>query len=176
MGTTKRMKPKLPRELANVPWITADGFFDPGQFPIEGPIRQCCKGGSDEFRHGCRFLASMAARGRTDAGIFLLGLLRYHEQNLAAATTIVETLGEFADPRCADVLVAELHRLPSSNTTRRYLDAVIVALTRLPPSIVGARLRQLADDASFSYRMRSKFADAAEEVAARASRNHDHGA
>lgn len=170
------MKPRLPRELAQgAPWITAEGFFDPGQYPLDGPARQCREPSSDEFRHGCRILASMAGRGRTDAGVFLIGLLRYHGQDLVAAMTIVEALAEFADPRCADVLAAELRRLPSSNTTRRYLDAVISALIRLPSSIVGARLEELAADTSFSSRMRAKLAGAASELAARASGLADDG-
>jgi hypothetical protein len=62
--------------------------------------------------------------------------------------------------------------------TRRYLDTVVTALTRLPPAMVGAGFETLAQDSSFSYRMRAKFAAAAEDVAYRggASRNLDDGA
>jgi hypothetical protein len=71
-----------------------------------------------------------------------------------------------------------LHRVPSSNRTRRYLDTVITALTLLPPAMVGAGFEKMAQDSSFSYRMRAKFAAAAEDVAyrGRASGGLDDGA
>ena len=154
---------RLPN-LAGVPWITARGTLDPAKFPIEAPIRQCLDPASEEFRHGCRFLGSMASQGRVDAGIFLLGLLLYYQDDLAVVTTVVEGLREFHDARCADALVGELRRVPSSNRTRAYLNTVIRTLTGLPAELVQDRLWQLAEDSSFSYRMRAKFAAAAEDV------------
>jgi hypothetical protein len=159
------MNPKRVSNLPNVPWVTASGTLDPAKFPIEVPIRQCLNPGSEEFRHGCRFLGSMASHGRLDAGIFLLGLLRYHEDDVAVITTVVESLRDFPDARCANALFAELRRVPSSNRTRAYLDTVIGTLTRLPADLVQQRFWELSKDSYFSYRMRAKFATAAEDVA-----------
>ncbi len=161
------MKSKRPPALENVPWITADGFFDPAKFPIEVPIRQCLDPSSREFRDGCSFLGNMASRGRVDAGIFLLGLLRYYEEDLAVATTIVECLKDFHDARCVASLFGELRRVPSSNRTRRYLDTVINALRLLPAEMVKGLFEQLAQDTAFSYKMRAKFAAAGEDVSYR---------
>ena len=161
------MKSKRPPELANVPWITAEGTLDCSEFPIDVPIRQCLDPSSEEFGHGCRFLGSMVSAGRVDAGIFLLGLLRYYEEDLTAVTIVVESLAVFQDPRCATALFGELRRVPSSNKTRRYLDTVITSLTRLPADMVQERFSALSRETAFSYKMRAKFRDAAEAIASR---------
>jgi hypothetical protein len=119
------MKTKRARDLANVPWITAEGLFDPTKFPIDSTLRQCLDSTSEEFRWGCKLLATMVSHGRAEAGVFLLGLLRYFEDELGILGVVVESLGEFQDTRCAAALFGELRRVPSSNTTRRYLDTVI---------------------------------------------------
>ena len=153
---------RLPPELANAPWITKEGTLDPGKFPIDVPIRQCLDPRSEAFGHGCRFLGSMAFHGRADAGVFLLGLLRYHEEDPATAATVVESLGDFQDDRCVSALFAELRRVPSSNRTRKYLDTVIRTLLRLPSDKVREGFGEFASDSSFSYRMRAKFTAASE--------------
>jgi hypothetical protein len=167
------MKPKRLPEFEDPPWITPDGFFDPAKFPIEVPIRQCLDPTSGDFRDGCTFLGNMASRGRVDAGIFLLGLLRYYEEDLAVATIIVECLQHFHDARCVRVLISELRRVPSSNRTRRYLDTVINTLRLMPAEMVKGLFEELARDTTFSYKMRAKFASAREEVADRWHSSHD---
>jgi len=152
------MTTRRPPGFEDVPWITPDGYFDPAKFPIHAPIRQCLDPESAEFYQGCRFLGNMASRGRVDAGIFLLGLLRYHESDLRVATTVVECLKDFHDPRCVRTLVAELRRVPSSNTTRRYINAVIDTLRLLPAELVEGVFDHLARDTAFSPKMRARFA------------------
>ena len=162
------MTQKRPRRLSgpgSVPWLTAEGALDFRRFPIDVPTRQCVDPSAEAFGHGCRFLGSMASHGRVDAGIFLLGLLRYYEQDLGAATIVVESLAEFQDPRCAAALFGELHRVTSSNTTRRYLDTVIKSLSRLPADMVQERFTALSRETAFSYKMRAKFRDVAEMIA-----------
>jgi hypothetical protein len=56
-------------------WITKDGFFDPGQCPIDGVLKQAISDDEHEFRSGLNMLQSMHAHGRQEAGVFLLGLL-----------------------------------------------------------------------------------------------------
>lgn len=159
------MKSRWPAGSPNVPWITAEGTFDPAKFPIDRTLRQCVSPDSEGLQAGCRLLATMVAHGRAEAGVFLLGLLRYYEGDLSALGAIVESLGEFRDARCAAALFGELHRVPSSNQTRRYLDVVIKTLTRLPADMVQERFWALSRDSAFSYRMRAKFKDAADAVA-----------
>jgi len=159
------MKSKRPAGLPNVPWITAEGAFDPAKFPIDSTLRQCCSSNSNEFHAGCRFLRTMVAHGRIEAGVFLLGLLRYFEGDLNALGVVVENLGDFQNARCAAALFAELRRVPSSNTTRRYLDSVIGTLVRFPADMVQESFWELSGDSAFSYKMRAKFKAAAEGVA-----------
>ena len=82
----------------------------------------------------------MSGCGRRDAGVFLLGLLAYCRDDLVRLLSVVRALGEFHRPEAADALTAELHRVPSSNITRRYLDAVLEALMSLPDDLVRERL------------------------------------
>lgn len=154
-------------DLPKVPWITAEGAFDPAKFPIDSTLRQCVSSGSEELRLGCRLLATMVAHGRVEAGVFLLGLLRYYEEDLTMLGVVVEGLGKFQDTRSATALFGELRRVPSSNTTRRYLDIVIRALVQLPANMVQERFWELSGDSAFSYKMRAKFKAAAEAVAGR---------
>jgi hypothetical protein len=79
----------------------------------------------------------------------LLGLLRYYEDDLAVVATVVESLGDFHDPRRINALFAELRRVPSSNRTRTYLNIVIRTLARLPGGLVQERFWQFAKDSSF---------------------------
>ena len=151
-------------ELSNLPWITPEGWLDPTKLPIDSTLRQCVSGGRRELHNGCSVLAMMVGHGRVEAGVFLLGLLRYYEDDLAALTAIVESLGGFHDRRCVSALVGELRRVVSSNTTRRYLDSVIRTLARLPAAMVSEPLWALAQDATFSYKIRAKFQAAAESL------------
>jgi len=158
------MKTKRSRDLPNVPWITAEGAFDPTEFPIDSTLRQCVDSNSNKFTSGCRLLAIMAGHGRIEAGVFLLGLLRYYQDELSRLGVVVESLREFRDTRCAAVLFGELRRVPSSNMTRKYLDTVITTLARMPADMVQEQFWELAGDLAFSYRMRAKFKAVAEAI------------
>ena len=80
---------------------------------------------------------------------------------------MVEALGWGKAELIADALLGELRRVKSSNATRRYLGKVLAALARLPADIALPRLDQLAEDRSFSPKMRAKLRDAAETIAVR---------
>ena len=159
------MKSKRPAGLPNLPWITAKGAFDPAKFPIDSTLRQCVSSNFDECRTGCTLLSTMVAHGRVEAGVFLLGLLRYFDGDLNALGVVVENVGGFQNAQCAAALFAELRRLPSSNTTRRYLDSVISTLVRFSADMVQESFWELSGDSAFSYKMRAKFKAAAEGVA-----------
>ena len=58
---------------------------------------------------------------------------------------------------CADLLFGELKRVKSSNTTRRYLGEVIKVLSSMPSELTEEGFEALAEDKSFSPKMRDKF-------------------
>jgi hypothetical protein len=73
------MDPKKLHE--NVPWITKDGYFDPGKFPIDSVLKQALSDNDQEVRSALNLLSSMYGHGRTEAGVFLMGLLVNCEDN-----------------------------------------------------------------------------------------------
>src|SRR5271157_3494985 len=89
--------------------------------------------------------------------VFLLGLLVNCEDNWEKRIEIAEALKGIDTKPCADLLFGELKRVKSSNTTRRYLGAVIKVLSDMPTELVEEGFQALAEDRSFSPKMREKF-------------------
>lgn len=108
--------------------------------------------------------SSMAHTGRLEAGLYLIGLLNYCACDLRRLEVIAEQLGHFPHESSANALLAEIRRLRSSNTTRRYLARVLRSLVVLPPHLVRSGLELLAGDTSFSYKMRAKLRDCCERI------------
>ena len=148
------------KSLKNVTWISKDGDLDLAQFPIDGTLKQALSGDMHKFRSGLNLLQGMYGSGRDEAGIFLLGLLVACNDDLERRGLIVEALEGVNTKACADLLFAELQRVKSSNTTRRYLATVIKVLTSMPVELIQDGFRVLADDKSFSPKMRAKFEEA----------------
>ena len=142
--------------IGKVPWLTKDGL-DPAKFPIDSILKQALDPDQDAFRSAVVFLRSMCGHGRREAGIFLLGLLLASDDNLERRSVIVEALRDVPTKACADLLFAELRRVKSSNTTRRYLATVIKVLASLPAELIADGFAELANDKSFSQKMRDKF-------------------
>jgi hypothetical protein len=146
------------RLIGKVPWITKDGCFDPTKFPIDSVLTQALDADPEKFRSGVGLLRTMSGHGRREAGVFLLGLLVASEDDsLERRAVIVETLRDVRTKPCADLLFAELRRVKSSNTTRRYLATVIKVLASLPAELIENGFSELAVDKSFSQKMRDKF-------------------
>jgi hypothetical protein len=143
--------------LGNVPWITKEGFLDPARFPIDTILKQALSDDDEKFRSGLNMLQSMHGHGREEAGVFLLGVLVNCEDNWEKRIKIVDALSGFDTKPCADLLFGELKRVKSSNTTRRYLGAVITVLSRMPTELIEKGFEALAQDKSFSPKMRAKF-------------------
>jgi predicted ABC-type exoprotein transport system permease subunit len=147
-----------PKELlGNVPWITKDGNLDMTRFPIDNVLRQTLSQDDQEFRTGLNLLSSMCGYGRTEAGVFLMGVLLNCDDNWEKRITIVEAMRFIKTKPCADLLFGEVKRVKSSNTTRRYLATVIKVLSSMPSELVKEGFRTLAEDRSFSPKMRDKF-------------------
>ena len=102
-------------------------------------------------------LSSMYGHGRTEAGVFLMGVLVNCEDNWEKRIRIVEAMTGIHTKPCADLLFGELKRVKSSNTTRRYLGAVIKVLSSMPSELIEEGFETLAEDRSFSPKMRDKF-------------------
>ena len=149
------MDPK--KLLGNVPWITKDGDFDLAKFPIDSVLKQALSEDDQEFRTGLSVLSSMCRHGRTEAGVFLMGVLLNCDDNWEKRITIVESMKFIKTKPCADLLFSELKRVKSSNTTRRYLATVIEVLSSMPSELIEEGFRTLAEDSSFSPKMRDKF-------------------
>jgi len=141
----------------NEPWITKEGFFDSTKFPIDNVLKHALSDDDRVFRSGLRTLRLMFHQGRIEAGVFLLGLLVNCEDNWEKRIEIVEALKGIDTKPCADLLFGELKRVKSSNTTRRYLGAVIEALSSMPSELIEEGFEALAEDRSFSPKMRDKF-------------------
>ena len=137
-------------------WLTPDGV-DLGKVPLEPMLRRILDEDEGTFSSTCTVLGAMSGHGRRDAGVFLLGLLSYYRGDFERLSSVVRALGEFHSPEAADALTAELHRVPSSNKTRRYLDAVLEALAALPDELARGRLVTLSGDRSFSPKRRQRF-------------------
>jgi hypothetical protein len=149
------MDPK--KLLGNVPWITKEGHFEPAQFPIDSILKQAISDDDQEFRTGLNMLRSMYGHGRTEAGVFLLGVLVNCDDNWEKRIAIVEAMTGIHTKPFADLLFGELKRVKSSNTTRRYLGAVIKVLSSMPSELIAEGFETLAEDRSFSPKMRDKF-------------------
>jgi hypothetical protein len=143
--------------LGNVPWITKDGDFDLGQFPIDGVLKQALSEDDQEFRTGLSILSSMCRHGRKEAGVFLMGVLLNCEDHWEKRSSIIEAMKFIHTKPCANLLFSELKRVKSSNTTRRYLATVINVLSSMPSESIEEGFRTLAEDSSFSPKMREKF-------------------
>ena len=138
-------------------WITAEGTIDLTKLPIDGILKQAIDPKFESFRSGCVILGSMANAGRFEAGLCLIGLLGCYASDLQRLEVIAEQLGHFHHESSANALLAEIRRVRSSNTTRRYLDRVLRSLAGLPLHLVRSGLQVLAEDTSFSSKMRAKF-------------------
>ena len=115
--------------------IVFDGFFDPGAALIDSVLRQALSEDAARFRGACTTLGTLALAGRREAGVFLLGLLSFYRDDLERLAPVVRALRAFPAPETVDVLTAELRRVPSTNHTRTYVNAVFEALTGFPDDL-----------------------------------------
>lgn len=151
-------------KLESLPWITPEGYIDLTRFPIDGVLKEAIDPEFEQFRSACVLLGSMASYERQEAGLYLIGLLGYYASNLQRLEVIADQLTHFRHESSANALLAEIRRVRSSNTTRRYLTQVLRSLTLLPFDFVRSELEALGEDTSFSYKMRAKFRECCERI------------
>jgi hypothetical protein len=150
-------------DAGTTPWFTKEGFFDPARFPIDNILQQAVGSDEDEFRSALRMLQAMHHHGRKEPGVFLLGMLVTWNDNWEQRMAIVEALSVVETQACVDLFFRELKRVKSSNTTRRYLTAIIRVLVKMPSELVLPGFEALADDNFFTPKMRNKFKAILEE-------------
>lgn len=148
----------------NVPWITKDGYIDLSKLPIDSTLKQSLSKDEEKFRHACLMLASMYSAGKTEAAVFLYGLLILYRNDISRKESIVNALGHVRTAETADLLFRELSETESSNSIRGYINAILKSLTRFPLNLIEDGFNGLLDDNRWSYRMKRKFREILDRV------------
>lgn len=145
------------RNLDSLPWITKYGYLDLLKVPLESTYSRACGDDPQAVRDALGVLAAAAGHGRNEAAVFLFGLfVALPPEDWALRAEAVEALRRVRTPACASLLLAELGRVKSSNSTRRHLDRILDALALFPAELVSEKLEALAREQRFSPRMRAK--------------------
>ena len=147
----KRNSSQMPR----FPWSTEEGYLDFSKVSMDGILKQSLSPDITQFRSACQTLGTMQANGRAEAEVYLVGLFYRFRDDLMRLADIVEHLPK--DSRSVQMLIAELYRVKSSNSTRRYLTIVIKTLASYPRPLIEEDLERLSRDKTLSVRMRAKF-------------------
>ncbi len=141
----------------NVPWITKDGYLDMGKLPIDSTLRQAVGKNYEEFRSSCRTLVSMYVAGRFEAAIFLYGLLIHNNKNIERKEIIVDALVHVESKESVDLLFRELQQTVSSNSTRKYINAILKSLQGYSLENTREGFEALLSEKKWSHRMKNKF-------------------
>ncbi len=135
--------------------------LDPRTFPIDPILRQAVGVDVERASAAWKFLGTMAGNDRPEAGIFLLGLMRVHRDDLTRMAVLVRAVSFFPSEAAAEALMAEFYRVPSSPATRTYLNEVLRSLMQLSAPLSREALRTLAYDKKLSVKWRRRFEEAA---------------
>ena len=146
-----------PLKKMNVPWITKEGYLDLTKFPMDSILTQAVGNKEEELRSACQILGSMAQEGRTEAAVFLYGLVRFCDKDLVKKGFVIKALRDVPAPQTAEILFEELNRIESSNTTRIYINTILDTIKSLPLDLVERDLEKLKADSRWSYKMKEKF-------------------
>jgi len=131
--------------------------IDLAKASIRGNIEDALSADLSKSAQACRVIGVVGAAGRSDAVVFLLGLLSFYRDDLKRLEPVVEALGFCPAPIVATALFGEIARVRSCNQTRTFLNLVIKNLSLFPEELVADRFLSMSEDASLSPRMRSKF-------------------
>lgn len=148
----------------DVPWITKDGYLDLTKFPIDSVLKQALSKNERDFQSACRTLTSMYVVGRTEAAIFLFGLLIHNADDIVRKEAVVEAFGHIETKESTDLLFRELQLTVSSNSTRKYINTILKSLKRFPLESIREGFEGLLKDGKWSQRMKRKFKEILEKV------------
>jgi hypothetical protein len=102
--------------------------------------------------------------GRTEAGIFLLGLLKFCGNDMAKKAQVVDALKHVPSRQAADLLFEELELTESSNSSRGYINAILKTLQAFPRQIVEEGFQRLLSESRWSYKMKRRFQEILENI------------
>jgi hypothetical protein len=128
--------------------------------PLEPLLRQAVAPDLESASTAWRLLGTMARNDRPEAGVFLLGLMHVHRDDLARMTELLRAVSFFPSAAAAEAVAAEFHRVASSASTRSYLNVVLETLTRFPSPLAGEVLQRLAADTRLSPKWRRRCEEA----------------
>jgi hypothetical protein len=132
---------------------TEDGW-DMSKFPIDNVLRQAISPDKERFYSGCSLLKLMCSVGRVEAGVFLLGLLKFYSEDYGRLTQIADALQFFPTKETVDALASELRRVKGSSSTRAYLRKIIHTLKCLPEELAMEEIEKLSSDPLVGPRFR----------------------
>ena len=139
------------------PSILEDAFHDPENCSIDPVVKVAISDDHQEYTWALSLLPNKCEFRRDEAGVFFIGLLLTCGDNWKKRLAIVEVLYHVQTEHCVNVLFDELKRVRNTNSTRRYLRELVSVLSEMPAKLVRSGFEALAEDKSFSHRMRSKF-------------------
>ena len=137
------------------PWLTERGV-DLSKYPIDTVLRQALSENQEQFRSGCALLKSMRYAGRTEAGVFLVGLLGHYPEDYGRLTLIANALESHQTAATVEALASELRRVKGSSSTRVYLRRIIETLRQFPSELVAEKIDELASDPRVGTRFRQR--------------------
>lgn len=132
------------------------GCSDAENGSIDAAAKLALSDDPQEYCWALRLLRDMAEFKRGEAAVFLIGLLMTCGDNWEKRLAIVEMLHPVKSDACVDVLIGELRRVRSVNSTRRYLQGVLDTLACLPPELVRPGLIALSADGSLTPWVRGR--------------------
>ena len=156
VDTKKLEKLILKRQFESIDWAT---------YPVEEYVEKLQSRSDGERRKAVETLEGIASLGSTRALEVLFDFFR----ELPPPATLKEVhfkkdlLRRLArrdrESRLAPVLVDELYRMDSNNTTRQYFSAILGYLDRCPREVVREPLRKMLESEKFSYRIKRRIRD-----------------
>jgi hypothetical protein len=157
------MKPRRPARR-RFPADLEAGFHDPENCPIDPVVNLALSDDPQTYGWALELLRNMAEFKRDEAAVFLIGLLMTCGEDFEKRIAIVGYLHAVETEACVDVLLGELRRVKSTNSTRSYLQAVIGTLSGMPPRLVRSKLQAVAEDESLTPWVRTRIEAALDDL------------
>ena len=101
-------------------------------------------------------LGMLARNGRTEATVFLLGLMQMHRDDLISMAKLIDAISGVPSRIAAEAVKSEFYRIPSTASSRTYHYEILRALRRFPPPLALEALEDLARDTNLSIRWRRR--------------------
>ena len=147
-----------PRRHAKRPFPEAleAACHDPENCPIDPVVKLALSDDPQTYNWALPLLRNMAEFKRDEAAVFLIGLLMTCGDDWEKRIAVVRYLHAVKTDACVDVLLGELRKVKSTNSTRPYLLEVIRTLSGMPPKLVSSKLQALAEDVSLTPWVRTR--------------------